>query len=92
MRQNKAVWTDEYAVRLKTTSSPSLERFPVAEIEPIDVLRVIQKIERTGATYVSRRMAESCKRVFSYAICTARIKPNPAADLRVALLRHRAEH
>lgn len=93
---NKAAWTEEYSRKVwrqfENYIFPQLGNMPVAEIEPIDVLRVIQKIERTGATYVSRRMAESCKRVFSYSICTARIKHNPAADLNAALLRHRAQH
>lgn len=93
---NKAIWTEDHGkkvwMRFEKYIFPDLGNMPVSEIEPVDVLRVIQKIEKTGATYVSRRMAESCKRVFSYAICTTRIKHNPASDLNEALVRHRAQH
>lgn len=67
----------------------SLARRPITEIEPSEVLAVLQKIERSGRIETALKMRSAIGRVFRFAIATARAKNDPTFSLRGALRRHK---
>ncbi len=58
---------------------------PISEIEPPDVLAVLQRIESRGVGETARRMKIVCGQVFRYAVATGRAKRDQTADLKGAL-------
>ncbi|MFD0894745.1 tyrosine-type recombinase/integrase [Luteolibacter ambystomatis] len=92
----KAEWTPRHARkiwhRLERYVFPDLGRRAIAEIKPLEVLRVIQKIETRDATELSHCQLSVCNRIFRYGIVTGRLHYNPASDLGPALRRHRVRH
>jgi len=64
---------------------PEIGRYPIAEIEPRDLLAALREIEKTGRLETASRCREFAGRVFRYAIATARAERDIAADLRGAL-------
>jgi integrase len=92
----KSDWTPRHARkiwhRLQQYVFPDLGRRSIADIKPLEVLRVIQKIEARDATELSHCQLSACNRIFRYAVVTGRIQYNPAADLGSALRRHRVVH
>jgi len=72
----------EYLLSLLDTS---IGRMPIHEIEPIDALAAIRKIEKRGKLESARRTLQLASAVFRYAVATARIKSDPTRDLRGAL-------
>lgn len=92
----KGDWTSRHARkiwhRLETYIFPDMGKRSISEIKPLEVLRVIQKIEARNATELSHCQLSSCNRIFRYAVVTGRIQYNPASDLSSALRRHRAKH
>ncbi|MBC7980302.1 MAG: tyrosine-type recombinase/integrase [Armatimonadetes bacterium] len=89
-------WTPRHARkiwhRLETYIFPDLGKRSIADVKPLDVLRVIQKLDARNATEMSRCQLSACRRIFKYAVVTGRIQYNPAADLECALRRHRVKH
>jgi len=94
--KNAGSWVPAHADRkirlFERDVFPALGKRPVAEIEPPDVLRVLQRIEARGAHETARRAHVSCAQVFRYAVATRRIKSDPSRDLRGALAPVRTEH
>lgn len=92
----KGDWTPRHARkiwhRLENYVLTDLGKRAVADIRPLEVLRVIQKIEARSATELSHCQLSVCKRIFKYAVVTGRIQYNPAGDLNSALRRHRVKH
>ncbi|RYZ68098.1 MAG: DUF4102 domain-containing protein, partial [Proteobacteria bacterium] len=92
----KPDWTPRHAKkiwhRLETYVFPDIGKRSIADLKPLDVLKVIQKLEARDATEMSRCQLSACKRIFKYAVVTGRIQFNPAADLESALRRHRQKH
>ena len=92
----KGDWTPRHARkiwhRLETYIFPDMGKRSIADIKPLEVLRVIQKIEARDATELSHCQLSSCNRIFRYAVVTGRIQHNPASDLGSALRRHRVKH
>ena len=58
---------------------------PISEIEPYEVLTVLQRIESRGADEAARRMKIVCGKVFRYAVATGRAKRDQTAHLKGAL-------
>lgn len=65
---------------------------PVSEIEPIELLSAIKKIERAGNNETAKRVRSFAARVFRYAVITGRCRFNPAADLGEALVAPKVKH
>lgn len=63
----------------------SIGDMPIADIQPIDVLAVVRRIEKKGQLESARRTLQLAGAVFRYAVATARIPPDPTRDLRGAL-------
>jgi integrase len=84
----KARWTFD------TLVNPWMGHRPISEIEPPELLKVLQRIEERGAHETAHRTKQRCAQIFRYAIATHRAKHNPASDLKDALtpvtVKHRA--
>jgi integrase len=65
---------------------------PITEIEPAELLALVQKSERAGHHEKARRILAFSSTVFRHAIVTARARSNPAADLRGALVAPKVRH
>ncbi|GJM02866.1 MAG: integrase [Rhodomicrobium sp.] len=71
---------------------PYLGNRPVKDIEPPELLRVIQKIEKRGAIETAHRAMQNCGQVFRYAVATGRAGRDPTNDLRGALAPTKGNH
>jgi integrase len=81
-------WAPATAVRseyLLSLVSASIGKLPIAEIEPLDVLTAIRRIEGKGKLESARRSLQLTSAVFRYAVATARLASDPTRDLRGAL-------
>ncbi len=63
----------------------ALHNRPIAEIEPVELLEQLRKIERRGALETAKRVRSFASRVFRFGVATARCKTDPAALLLGAL-------
>lgn len=63
----------------------SIGNMPIADIQPIDVLGAVRRIEKRGKLESARRTLQLAGAVFRYAVATARIPSDPTRDLRGAL-------
>jgi integrase len=86
---NKGRWVDTYSLRLRSRLDddliPSLGKRPIAEIEPLEVLDAIRKIEGRDAIEMAKRVMQMASGIFRYGVATARCSRDPTADLRGAL-------
>ena len=93
---NVGTWSQGHAAetwgRLKNHILPSIGSMAIAEIEPLELLAVIRKIEATGATHMSHRVLQICGAVYNYAIITGRTQHNITIGLSKALKPHRQQH
>jgi integrase len=85
----KGSWSPNYThatiTRLERNIFPWMGQRPISEIEPPEVLAVLQRIESRGASETARRMKIVCGQVFRYAVATGRAKRDQTADLKGAL-------
>ncbi len=85
----KDSWSPSHAhvtiTRLERDIFPWMGKRPISEIEPPEVLGVLQRIESRGAAETARRMKIVCGQVFRYAVATGRAKRDQTADLKGAL-------
>jgi integrase len=85
----KESWSPSHAhttiTRLERDIFPWMGKRPISEIEPTDVLSVLQRIESRGAGETARRMKIVCGQVFRYAVATGRAKRDQTVDLKGAL-------
>lgn len=95
-KKNIPRWTPRHAdrtwARLVNHVFPHLKGRAIAEIKPLEVLAVIEKIEAKKATETSRIVLRICSSVFRFAIITGRLEHNPAINLSDALMPHRVVH
>ena len=82
-------WTEEYAAiilrRLESNIFPFLGSLQITQVEPIQLLSVLRRIEGRGTVETAHRAKQTCSQVFRYAIATGRAARNPASDLDGAL-------
>jgi integrase len=85
----KDSWSKSHAhvtiTRLERDIFPWMGKRPISEIEPPEVLAVLQRIESRGAAETARRMKIVCGQAFRYAVATGRAKRDPTPDLKGAL-------
>jgi integrase len=93
---NKPKWTPDHAARLWRRLNlhviPEMGDRPIAEINALDLLDALRKVEKRGATETSHRLLQTCSVIFRYAVLTGRIKYNPTQDLKGALVPHKSEN
>ena len=86
---NQSRWVETYSCRLRGRLDgdllPALGRRPIAEIEPLDVLDAIRKIERRDAIEMAKRVMQMASGIFRYGVATGKCRRDPTADLKGAL-------
>jgi integrase len=86
---NGSRWVETYASRLRGRLDddllPALGKRPIAEIEPLEVLDAIRKIEGRDAIEMAKRVMQMTGAIFRYGVATGRCKRDPTADLKGAL-------
>jgi hypothetical protein len=86
---NRGRWVETYSLRLRSRLNedliPALGKRPIAEIEPLEVLDAIRKIEGRDAIEMAKRVMQMASGVFRYGVATARCSRDPTVDLRGAL-------
>jgi integrase len=89
-------WAESHASktlgRLEKDLLPWLGARPIAQMEPPELLRVIQKVEQRGALDTAHRVQQIASRVFRYGVATGRCARDPTSDLRGALPPVRSNH
>jgi integrase len=82
-------WTAGHAkqwlLNIERYALPVFGGCAISEIEPLQVLEVLRKMEARGTYETRDRLGQSIGAVFKYAIATGRARYNPAADIRAAL-------
>lgn len=94
-RDGDKAWAPSTAKRceyLLSLLDSSIGKMPIDEIEPIDVLAAVRKIEAKGKLESSRRTMQLAGAVFRYAVACARLKSDPTRDLRGALINPTVTH
>ena len=87
-RDGQKGWAPATATRseyLLSLVCGSIGHLPIGEIEPMDVLTAIRRIEGKGKLESARRSLQLAGAVFRYAVATARLRSDPTRDLRGAL-------
>jgi len=89
-------WSSKYAAntirRAEIHIFPHIGKIATADVTPLEVLAIVQKLESEGKTDMSRRVLEIINAVFKRAIITGRIDRNPATGLAEEAIPHHVEH
>ena len=94
--KNESRWSSHYAIREKRNLEKDL--FPyfaerrIGEIEPIELLSALRRVEERGALDVASRVLQTARAVWRYAVATARASRDISADLKGALTPHKKRH
>ena len=79
-------WTPEHAHRLLRSLElhifPDIGQRPIAEIMPLEVLSLLQRLEAAGKYDTAHKVYDVVNQVFSYAVRLRICVFNPAAELR----------
>lgn len=74
--------TETTSTRLKNNVFPVLGERPIAEIEPMELVKLAKDIEARGASDMAKRILQIVGMVFRYAIAHGYSQRNPAAEIR----------
>ncbi|MEY4475400.1 MAG: hypothetical protein RL248_1167, partial [Pseudomonadota bacterium] len=89
-------WSESYRLEMMSTFErdvfPYIGYRPIKEIKPLELMAVLSKLEKRGATEKMRKVRQRCGEVWKYAIITGRAEYNPAPDLASAFAPHKREH
>lgn len=89
-------WTEGYANEIlrcfENDVFPYIGSRPIDQIAPLELLAVLQKIEKRGALEQASKIRRRCGEVFRYAVITGRVKYNPAPDLAGAMNKPETKH
>lgn len=78
--------------RLESNVFPTLGNRPIDQIDALELLDTVRKIEARGAYDLAHRVLQVCGQVFRYGIATGRCTRNLSTDLRGALTPHVKQH
>lgn len=91
-----ATWSEGYAKEVMKSLNkdifPYIGQRPIEQIEPLELLTVLQKIEKRGALEQTSKIRRRCGEVLRYAVATGRAKYNFAPDLAIALSKPKTQH
>jgi len=94
--KHKSRWSSHYAIRenrnLEKDLFPYFATRRISEIEAIELLAAIRKVEERGALDVAHRVLTTAGSVWRYAVATARTPRDITADLKGALTPHHGKH
>ncbi len=89
-------WSTHYAIREKRNLEKDLFPFlgarHIGEIEAIELLATVRRVEERGALDVAHRVLTTAGQVWRYAVATGRAKRDVSADIRGALKPHHGKH
>lgn len=92
----KDTWVESHAkrliARLENDVFPWVGDRPIHEIEPLEILEVMRRVQARGALESAHRVRQVCGQVFKYAVATGRAKRDQTADIKGALPSHRKKH
>lgn len=78
--------------RLEMDVLPYLGNRPVNDITPLDLLKVLQRVEKRGAVETAHRLLSWCGQMFRYAVVLGIVDSDPSRDLRGALKQPKEKH
>lgn len=89
-------WSSHYAIREKRNLEkdlfPFLGEWHIGEIESIELLATVRRVEERGALDVAHRVLTTAGQVWRYAVATGRAQRDVSADIRGALKPHHGKH
>jgi integrase len=89
-------WSSHYAIREKRNLEKDLFPFlgvrRISDIEAIELLATVRRVEERGALDVARRVLTTAGQVWRYAVATGRTPRDITADIRGALKPHHGKH
>lgn len=91
-REGRAAITIEKVQWLLGMAYPLIGSRPINQIEALEVLAVLRKLEATGRYESARRMRSVISRILRYGIATGRAQRDVAADLRGAIVVPKTRH
>jgi integrase len=71
---------------------PHLGARKIGDIEPIELLAALRRVEERGALDVAHRVLSTARQVWRYAVATARAPRDITSDLKGALTPHTVKH
>ncbi len=77
--------TRSIMVRLENDVFPWIGRYPITDLGAPELLGVLRRVEKRGALETASRIRQYFSQIFRYAVSTARVARDPAADLKGAL-------
>jgi integrase len=83
---------DRIIRRLERDVFPYIGRRPIKDIEPVEVLPVLRRIEKRGAVETAHRCRVNLSQVWRYAVATGRASRDAVADLKGALAPAKIKH
>ena len=89
-------WSSHYAIREKRNLEKDL--FPhfaarrIGDIQPIELLAAVKRVEERGALDVAHRVLTTAGQVWRYAVATGRAGRDVSADIKGALTPHHGKH
>lgn len=91
-----STWSRGYASEIlrcfENDVFPFIGSRPIDQLAPLELLAVLQKIEKRGALEQASKIRRRCGEVFRYAVITGRAKYNPAPDLSGAMNKPETKH
>lgn len=94
--KQKAQWSDTHAIRvlrqLERDLFPWLGDRRLADIEPVELLATLRKIEARGAMETADRGLMVARQVWRYGVATGRVERDITGDLKGALSPYRGKH
>ena len=94
--QKSGSWSSHYAIREKRNLEKDLFPFfadrRIGDIEAIELLAVIRRVEERGALDVAHRVLTTAGQVWRYAVATGRAVRDVTPDIRGALKPHHGKH
>jgi len=94
--KQQSQWSEAHAVRAKRQLErdlfPWLGERRLAEIEPVELLATLRKVEERGAVETADRGLMLARQVWRYGVATGRVSRDITADLRGALQPYRGKH
>jgi integrase len=78
-------YRDLVLARLEADIFPQIGSHPIADINALELLDALRRVEQRGAIETALRLRQTCGQAFRYAIATGRATRDPSVDLRGAL-------
>ncbi|ACT50918.1 tyrosine-type recombinase/integrase [Methylovorus glucosotrophus] len=95
-RKMMPTWTETHARdierRIEINLIPFIPQKPIAELEAVDFLKPLEKVQERGATHLSHRLLINIRQVYKYAIAKGKCKYDVTPGLGNALIPHVAKN